>query len=505
MKSRILIAGIVFVVGLGSFLAGRHSRNGSAVTGKRVLYYVDPMHPSYRSDKPGTAPDCGMALEAVYEGEQEFEEQEHSMNSRTVALSGEKRQMLGVQVETLKPASGTQTVVLSGRVMPNENAVYRILAGTDGLVLTLGDNAAGTQVSKDQILATVFTSDFLKAQQTFIFALKTLDRVKSSGHDPAEQIRSAEDQLSAAESELRTFGMSELQIQELSKKRELTREVRIASPTSGVVLARNLTLQQRLSRGEELYRIANLDRVWILADLPQDFPAPAPGSPLRVRIGDGKTLAATVAAGIPLLDSASRTLKLRLAADNPGLILRPDMFVAVQATTHAPRGLSVSRDAIIDSGREKVAYVEVSDGVFEPRTIDAGAVFGDRVIVKSGLKEGDRVVVSGNFMLDSESRMRAPRRLALSMPNPKAEPNARISLAAHTTRDDRVADSKDPVCGMALSAEDVKAAKYTAEHDGRKLVFCSGHCLNKFKNNPDQYVHASGEREMAGADHEEHN
>jgi Cu(I)/Ag(I) efflux system membrane fusion protein len=447
-----------------------------------------------------------MALEAVYEDEQEFEEQEHSMNSRSVALSGEKRQLLGVQVETLKPASGTQTVVLSGRVVPNENTVYRILAGTDGLVLTLGDNTTGTQVRKDQILATVFTSDFLRAQQTFIFALKTLDRVKSSGHDPADQIRSAEDQLSAAESELRTFGMSELQIEELAQKRVLTREVRIASPTSGVVLSRNLTLQQRLSRGEELYRIANLDRVWVLADLPQDFPAPAPGSRLRVKVGNAQTLTATVAAGVPLLDSTSRTLKLRLAVDNPGLMLRPDMFVAVEVTTHAPRGLSVSRDAIIDSGNEKVAYVEVSDGVFEPRTIEAGPGFSDRVIVKSGLKEGDRVVVSGNFMLDSESRMRAPQRLTLPMPSAKPEPSARISLAVHTTmRDERVADNKDPVCGMALSAEDVKAANYSMVHDGRKIVFCSDHCLNKFKKNPEQYVHAGGGHEMAGAAHEERN
>jgi Cu(I)/Ag(I) efflux system membrane fusion protein len=299
--------------------------------------------------------------------------------------------------------------------------------------------------------------------------------------------------------------MSELQIQELAKKRELTREVRIASPTSGVVLSRNLTLEQRLSRGEELYRIANLDRVWILADLPQDFPAPAPGSQLRVRVGNAKTLNATVASAIPLLDSASRTLKLRLAVDNPGLILRPDMFVAVEATADAPPGLSVSRDAVIDSGNEKVAYVEVSDGIFEPRTIEVGSGFANRVMVKSGLTEGDRVVVGGNFVLDSESRMRAPR-LTLPMPNAKPEPSARMSLATHTTaRDEDMAGAKDPVCGMALSAEDAKAAKYSIVHDRQTLVFCSDHCLNKFKKNPDQYVQASHEHEIAGAAHEERN
>ena len=405
---KIVVAASCLVI-LAGALAVRYKNSSAAPdsSARRVLYYVDPMHPTYRSDKPGTAPDCGMDLEPVYESSTSSPRE---VQAAAVSINSAKQRLIGVQVETVEPSSGSRRIRTTGRVAVDENHLYRVLAAADGWVRSLGENATGTAVKKEEVLATFYSKDFLREQQTYFFALKTLDRVKASGHDSDEQIRQAEEQVRTSEEALRSTGMGDPQIRQLAKTRVATRDIAIASPTAGVVLARNITQSQRLEPGAELYRIADLSKVWILADVfPSDGAVPVPGTKVHVTVRElGKTLDARVSSGQPLFDAASRTLKVRLAANNPGFLLRPDMLVDIEFSVESARGISVPSDAILDSGQQKIVYVETSEGVFQPRAVEVGDATEGRTLVAGGLQQGERVVVAGNFMIDSESRMRKP-------------------------------------------------------------------------------------------------
>jgi membrane fusion protein, copper/silver efflux system len=159
----------------------------------------------------------------------------------------------------------------------------------------------------------------------------------------------------------------------------------------------------------ELYRIADLSHVWVLADIYEDEAQYfVPGAAARVMLpGQNKSLAAKVSDVLPQIDPTTRTLKLRLEVDNPQFALRPDMFVDVQLRVPAPHGLSVPSEALVDSGMRKQVFVELSDGVFQPREVQTGARFGDHIQILKGLKEGESVVTSGTFLIDSESRLKA--------------------------------------------------------------------------------------------------
>jgi len=499
--------GSVLVLGLAAFVAGRYTSGSNTVqhsSSKRILYYVDPMHPAYHSDKPGIAPDCGMALEPVYEGEDPTARLQ--LPAGVVALSPEKQQLIGTRVETVAKSSGSRTLRTTGRVEADDNRVYRLTAVTDGRVQSLGDNPAGTLVKKDEVLASFYSKEFRNAEQAYLGSLTSVERLRNVGRDPDEK-GGGDANLRINEEQLRALGMGDPQIKELGRTKQITRDIEVTSPVDGVVLERNISREQRFEGHVELYRIADLSKVWILADLlGDDAYLLRPGARVRVNVRElSRTITATVSSAPPLFDPVSRTLKLRLEADNPGFLLRPDMFVDVEFNSIAPAGVSVPAEAVLDSGMHKIVYVETSDNVFEPRTVEVGAAFGNRMTVKKGLEEGDRVVTAGNFMIDSESRMRTPAMTPTMKPastnammggrmrtdsSDMAADAAKATLktAAATTREAATESTVDPACGMPLSAADVKSSKYTASYRGHKFVFCSANCKKKFEANPEKYT-----------------
>jgi YHS domain-containing protein len=227
----------------------------------------------------------------------------------------------------------------------------------------------------------------------------------------------------------------------------------------------------------EFCKIADLSRVWIVADV---FAGEAqwlkPGARVKATLRElGKTVSATVSSTPPIFNAAARTLTVRLEADNPRLEMRPGMFVDLAFDAPAPAGLSVPEEAVLDSGMRKIVYVETSDGVFEPTPVETGASYGGRVAITKGLNEGDRIVTSGNFLIDSESRMRSPVLVA-----------ARGTAGAKLQAGD--AGAHDPVCGMKLDPGKARSAGQTENYHGETYLFCSDKCRTKFQQDPARYA-----------------
>jgi Cu(I)/Ag(I) efflux system membrane fusion protein len=480
--------GSLLVIALAAFVAGRYSGKSIQANqprAKRLLYYVDPMHPAYKSDKPGIAPDCGMALEPVYEGEDLASKLQ--LPAGAVSISPEKQQLIGVRVETAEKNSGSRLVRTTGRVTANENLVYKLMAGTDGWIQSLQDNPAGTVVKKEQLLATFYSREFRNAEQAYLGSLASNERVKTT--NPGDANRVSDSSIRVNEEQLRTLGMSEMQIRELGKTRQVTGDISVVSPVDGLVLARDVSPAQRFEKGSELYRVADLKNVWILADVYADEARSLrPGMKVTVNVRElSKTVSAKVSDNPPLFDPVSRTLKLRLEAENPGMELRPDMFVDVEFRVAAPSGISVPAEAVLDSGMQKIVYVETSDGVFEPRPVEIGSAFGDRVSVKRGLAEGDRVVTSGNFLIDSESRMK-PGSLQSVNEKHASPATQNKTVAQNAGMNSEHGMVHDPVCGMALERSKAEASGHSETYRGETLVFCSDKCRDKFRADPAKYL-----------------
>jgi RND family efflux transporter MFP subunit len=220
---------------------------------------------------------------------------------------------------------------------------------------------------------------------------------------------------------LRNLGVSEVQIKQMAENRKLPETVDIVSPADGFILARNITPGQHFDRYAEFYRIADLSEVWIVADVfGEDAQNIQSGAGARLTLRDQHgTFLARVSNTLPQVDPETHVMKLRLEANNPGFRLRPDMFVDVELPVGGGAGLTVPQDAVIDSGDQQRVFVERSPGVFEPLTVQIGWRSGDRVAIVHGLAEGERVVVEGTFLVDSETRLRSP---APAPDNQKAPP-----------------------------------------------------------------------------------
>jgi membrane fusion protein, copper/silver efflux system len=413
---------VVLLGGLGaSFLAGAwyHQRvavGAASLQGRTILYYVDPMHPAYTSDQPGTAPDCGMPLEPVYIDGRSAGAVRASpapgAPAGTVHVSAEKQQLIGVRMAAVDKTAATEQLRFYGRVAADETASYRIEVGIDGgFIQYLSSVTTGTLVRKDQWLATFSAPDVRSPIQAFLVGLEVLDRSKTAG-DNRTQIDVANASLQQSIDRLLTLGVSRMQIEEISRTRQLPANIRITAPAEGFVLARNVSIGQRIDRGDELYRIADLRRVWILADVSGPVAARVrPGTTVHVSIpGDTASLRARVSTDVlPQFDAVTHAVQLRLEAENPDYLLRPGMFVDVDVPITLPPAIAVPVEAVRDSGLEKIVFVEHGTGDFEARLVRTGWRFGGRVEIVDGLVPGERIVVSGVFLLDSESRLQHTR------------------------------------------------------------------------------------------------
>ncbi|MDO8945648.1 MAG: efflux RND transporter periplasmic adaptor subunit [Desulfocapsaceae bacterium] len=211
-----------------------------------------------------------------------------------------------------------------------------------------------------------------------------------------------------AKLELLNLGVGATQLEGLARSGRYVKTIEVRSPVTGLVTERSISPLQKVDRGTECFRVADLSHVWILADVfNTDAQYIQPGMRARISLPrENRYVEARVSDVMPPFDAKTRTLKVRLEMDNPDYVFRPEMFVDVEFLIPLPEAITVPVDAILDSGSSKIVFVALKEGYFEPREVVTGWRFGDRVEIIKGLASGEQIVVSGNFLIDSESRMK---------------------------------------------------------------------------------------------------
>jgi len=406
----IFSAAAVFVAGYFSNRPPILVASATSISPDRPTVYTCPMHPQYHSDRPGDCPSCGMRLVAKIAAKPGAvagpRDAELPGEPGAVRIGAAQQQLIGVRTDEVRRTAASQLVRVPGRVAVDEDRMYRLMAGADGWIRELGANSPGVFVKKNEVLASYYTPNLVGATQTFVFALQTNAQAQSGDATIGYQRGTTTLSLQVALDSLRTLGMSELQIDEIRRTRVAPDKISVYSPADGFVIARNLSPQQRFEKGSEMFRIADIGHIWVMADLfEKDGELVTPGATAIIRYRD-REFPARMSRALPQFDSQSRTLKTRFELDNPGFVLRPDMFVDIGIQVTMPPAITVAADAILDSGRQQTVFVDKGDGYFEPRLVKTGWHLGDRVQVREGLEPGERIVTSGNFLLDSESRMK---------------------------------------------------------------------------------------------------
>ena len=474
--SRAALLALLLVFATAGFVAGnlrnQHRTAPSSTAGdRRVLYYVDPMNPTHTSDQPGLAP-CGMKLEPVYADDPSVPPaagEAAGLAAGSVRISTERQQLAGIQIGEVKAASLSHTLHLSGRVVADETRVYRIKAALGGYLGRVLSRSTGSLVRKDDLLAELNSPELLPAVQSLLFAVATRNQpVDGTVTDLALTNSVFEFDLSYQQSleTLRHMGMGQRQLDEVVRTRKMVKSIAITSPADGVLTARTASDELHVEMGEELFRVADMSRVWILTDVAGwESEYLKPGSEVRVSTPRfGKTFTATVSEALPLFDNDTRTLKVRLEMDNPDYSLRPDMFVDVEFSLTLPEMILVSADAVLDTGQRQNVFLDQGDGYFEPREVKTGRHLGELVEIVHGLTPGERIVTAGNFLLDSESRMK----------------KAAAGL--------QVADAKDPVCNMTVDVKEVAAEGQVSLYKGQSYYFCNAGCKRSFDAYPARFL-----------------
>jgi RND family efflux transporter MFP subunit len=461
----LLVAG-VFVAGF--WYGQRGAIKPSTPGASQIVHRVDSTHSAHTSDTVGIAPVSALSVEPVdaHGGASDSGRGSDSVSPGTVNISPERQQLIGVRVSPVEKASGTHALRILGRIAPDEKRLYRLKAPVDGWIREVSPVTTGSQVEKDQLLATFSAQDLVLSAQQYIFALNSMDRLTESSRESPAQLSPVNSNFRQRIERLQSLGMSANQMEEIGRTREIPQGIKIFAPAAGFVLARNVSLEEKFEKGAEWYRIADLSRVWILADVFQnEAQYLQPGKTVKVSLPQQRrTFQAKVSAVRPQFDPATRTLKVRLEAENPEDILRPDMFVDVELPITLPLTITVPADAVLDSGLKKTVFVDRGNGYFEPREVETGWRMGNRVEIVKGLEPGERIVISGNFLIDSESK---------------------LELAAqgmYTTL------SKDPVCGVDVSMSKAAKAGRKSIYQEKTYYFSSDECKQQFEKNPSRYV-----------------
>lgn len=442
----VLVGGVA--AGAGGFYAlsrGGRDHGGAAVEGGEVTkkpLYRCPMHPSITADHPSECPICGMKLvevKAGVAGERVIAFYRSPMDAKqtspaprkdemgmdylpvyedelkggssaveglaTVQIDPARQQLIGLRTApaTVGPVGGAWRTV--GRVAIDETRVRHVNVKVEGFVERIYVDFVGKPVRKGEPLFAFYSPELVSLQNEYLLALKLRSELATGA-----LASSGDDLVQSARDRLELWDVPDSVLEELTRTGRAKKALTLVSPISGVVTKKDVVQGHKLAAGDMPYEITDLSAVWVLADIYEsDLAKTKVGMPatLSLEAFPNQVFTGSVAFIDPVLDPTTRTAKVRLAFANPRGELRPEMFGEVTLRAMAREGLRIPADAVIDSGTKKVVFVSLGDGKFQPRELELGATDGDQVEVVSGLEPGDQVVVRANFLVDSESRLKA--------------------------------------------------------------------------------------------------
>ena len=424
-KNLVVAIGVLVVAGAAGFAGnwwGTHHATGNPAVGgmaatpavsapampkeRKLRFYRNPMGLADTSPTPKKDP-MGMDYIAVYEGEEE----ETPANANQLKFSAEKIQKMGVHTEAATLRVLDKTVRASGRIEPDERRITTIAPKFEGYVEKLMVNTTGQGVAKGQVLFEAYSPELVAAQREYAIAVQGVQTMIQAGPEAQKSMQQLAD---ASLARLRNWDVSEEQVKELAASGSSKRTLTFRSPVSGIVTEKKVVQGMRFMPGDALYQVTDLSSVWVMADVPeQDIGAVRLGARATVHINayPDKAFTAALTYIYPTLNAETRTVPVRLELANPGGLLKPGMFAQLELAVGAKaKVLTVPLSAVIDSGARQMALVQVGDakdGRFEPREVKLGARSENYLEVLSGLREGELVVTSANFLIDAESNLKA--------------------------------------------------------------------------------------------------
>ena len=376
---------------------------------RKILFYRNPMNPNVTSKTPAKD-EMGMDFVPVYEDEAKGSGGGGTLPAgyANVQVGMERAQLAGIQSATAVRETISRPVRAVGIVVPDEKRVRRVQSKVDGWIEKLHANFTGQRVTKGQPLMEIYSPDLVATQREYLLARAGVDRMKDSPYEDARQMSSGLAQ--AARTRLKLFDVPDSIIEELERTGKVRRTVTLNAPVSGYVTGKEIFEGTRVSPGMDLLTVTDLSRVWIDADL-YEYEAQS------VRIGQtavldteadpGAKMNGRVAYIYPTISPETRTLKVRFDFPNPGLRLKPQMFANVSLDLHSVTGVVIPDSALIETGLRVIAFVDAGGGSFEPREVKVGVRGDGKAQILAGVKAGEKVVVGANFLLDSESKLRA--------------------------------------------------------------------------------------------------
>jgi Cu(I)/Ag(I) efflux system membrane fusion protein/cobalt-zinc-cadmium efflux system membrane fusion protein len=372
-------------------------------TGKKIKYWVAPMDPTYIRNEPGKSP-MGMDLVPVYEDEAGEKEP-----SSTIRIDPVTLQNMGVRTVRVEKKPIAKEIRAYGNLTYDETRVYTVNTKFNGWIEKIFVDFEGELVKRGQPLFAIYSPELVTAQEEYLLAQRQYQQVRNSDYDDVRQ--SARRLLEASRKRLEYWDMTGRQIGQLEENGRPRKTVTVFSPASGVVFRKNAFEGHYVKAGEHQYEIADLSTVWVDVDVYEsDLPWVRKGMPAIMDLSyiPGRRFTGKVLYVYPYLETKTRTAKLRLAFSNPKLELKPGMYANVHLNPQVSEAaLVIPQEAVIDSGTRKVVFVALGKGRFQPREVTLGVEGdGDRFQVLEGLSEGEEIVVSAQFMLDSESRLR---------------------------------------------------------------------------------------------------
>ena len=358
-------------------------------SGKTVRYWYDPMAPKQKFDRPGKSPFMDMQLVPKYADEVAGEEQ------GGVSVPAQTLQNLGIRVEAVRMASFGDDLAAVGRIELDERRFYAVQTRIPGFVERLMVRAVGDPVAKGQKIAEVYAPELLAAQQEYLALLK-LDNVPDS-----EALKQS------ARNRLKLLGMTEGEVAVITSSGTANPRFGVYAPASGVLTELGIREGAQLMPGTSLMQITDLSSLWLIAEVPErDVARLKIGSQARIELQSlpGDIFKGRVDYFYPMLDETTRTLKVRIELPNKGWRLRPGMYANVLFSGQNHEALAVPTEAVIATGTRKVVIVKEEHG-FRPVEITTGREGGGNTEILSGLKAGENVVVSGQFLIDSEASL----------------------------------------------------------------------------------------------------